>query len=243
MATIGLLKKLKHRYDSFTEEARAKACKKSYSQSGEDLIIDYIFTNYLHIQKPTYLDIGAHHPTYLSNTYLFYRKGCSGVCVEPDKSLYEGIRKKRKNDKCLNIGVGLTGTASASFYVMSEKTLNTFSQEEAERYQSYGHYRIKETLQVDLLPINTIIAQNFSPYPNLISLDVEGLDYEILKSMDFEKYRPEVFCIETLTFAQDKSERKLDEIILLMQGNGYFVYADTYINTIFVDNEAWRNRQ
>ncbi|MFM6249337.1 MAG: hypothetical protein ACKPEQ_09345, partial [Dolichospermum sp.] len=55
----------------------------SYSQCGEDLIINFIFNN-LGIINPSYLDIGAHHPTYLSNTYSFYRKGCQGVCVEPD---------------------------------------------------------------------------------------------------------------------------------------------------------------
>ena len=243
MKTIGLLKKLKRRYDRSMEEARMMACKKSYSQSGEDLIIDYIFTNYLHIPRPTYLDIGAHHPTYLSNTYLFYKKGCCGVCVEPDRTLYDEIRKKRCNDTCLNVGVGLAGASKAPFYIMSEKTLNTFSQEEAERYQGYGQYRINEIIQVDLLPINAIISHNFSTCPNFISLDVEGLDYQILKSMDFQKYRPEIFCIETLTFAQDKSERKLDEIVLLMRDNGYIVYADTYINTIFIDNEAWSKRK
>jgi hypothetical protein len=60
--------------------------KVSYSQSGEDVIVDFIF-QILKIQKPSYLDVGAHHPSYLSNTYLFYQKGCQGVCIEPDPVL------------------------------------------------------------------------------------------------------------------------------------------------------------
>lgn len=230
-------------YKGISKERRLNIPLKSFSQSGEDLIIDYIFTNYLRIHNPSYLDIGANHPTYLSNTYHFYKKGCRGVCVEPDKMLFLEIQKKRKEDKCLNVGVGFQAASKVPFYIMSEKTLNTFSREAAERCQGYGYYKIQEVTEVDLLPIDVIISKNFSSCPNLVSLDVEGLDYQILKSMDFRKYRPEVFCIETLTFVQDKSERKLDEIITLMQGNGYFVYADTFINTIFVDNEAWRNRQ
>ena len=90
--------------------------------------------------------------------------------------------------------------------------------------------------------VNEIIEHNFEKCPNLISLDIEGMDYLILQNFDFKKYRPEVFCVETLTYAEDKSERKLVEIIELMRINGYFSYADTYVNTIFVDNAAWNNR-
>ena len=216
--------------------------KMSYSQSGEDLIIDFIFTNYFKIVKPTYLDIGAHHPIYLSNTYLFYKKGSWGICIEPDETLFTELSMRRKNDLCLNIGVGVTERITADFYVMTEKTLNTFSKREAERYQSYGTCKIEKILQVPLMHINEIICQHFPTCPNLISLDVEGLDYDILKSLDFITFRPEIFCIETLTYVQDKTERKLTEIINLMVDNNYFVYADTYINTIFVDKVAWKSR-
>ena len=51
-----------------------------------------------------------------------------------------------------------------------------------------------------------------------------------------------IFCIETLTFFQDKTEEKLGYIIDYMNENGDMTYADTYINTIFVDKSAWRNR-
>lgn len=243
MSESNIIKIAMQHFTKISKERLRDKPNKSYSQSGEDLIIDYIFTNYLRIHNPSYLDIGANHPTYLSNTYHFYKKGCRGVCVEPDKTLFMEIQKQRREDKCLNVGVGFQAASKVPFYVMSEKTLNTFSKEAAERCHGYGYYKIQEVTEVDLLPIDEIISRNFSSCPNLISLDVEGMDFQILKSMDFIKFRPEVFCIETLTFVQDKSERKLDEIISLMKENGYFVYADTFINTIFVDNEAWRSRQ
>jgi FkbM family methyltransferase len=243
MSESNFIKKAMQHFTNIGKERLRNKPKKSFSQSGEDLIIDYIFTNYLRIHNPSYLDIGANHPTYLSNTYHFYKKGSRGVCVEPDKSLFLEIQKQRREDICLNVGVGFQLASKVPFYVMSEKTLNTFSSEVAERNQGYGYYKIQEVTEVDLLPIDEIISRNFSSCPNFISLDVEGLDFQILKSMDFIKFRPEVFCIETLTFVQDKSERKLEEIIAFMQENGYFVYADTFINTIFVDNDTWHNRQ
>jgi len=214
----------------------------SYAQCGEDLIIDFIFST-LNISKPSYLDIGAHHPIYLNNTFLFYQKGSTGVCVEPDPALFSQIKKKRSRDICLNVGIGVTKESKANFYIMTSKTLNTFSKKEAERYQSYGSQKIKRVIQIPLVPINEIISQHFTTFPNFISLDTEGLELEILKTFDFSKFRPEVFCIETLTYTEDKSEQKITEIIDFMISKEYFNYADTYINTIFLDKNSWNTRQ
>ena len=238
-----LLEALKHRLLPKLRQLRRnhlENCKISYSQCGEDLILHQLFTA-LGIGKVSYLDIGAHHPTYLNNTYLFYGCGGHGVCVEPDPSLFKEFGKKRSHDVNLNCGVGVS-PGEADFFVMSENTLNTFSKAEAERYQSYGQQRIAKTIKVELKTIHDILGAHFVGCPNLVSLDVEGMDYQILQSLDFKKYRPEVFCLETLTYTEDKSERKLTEIISLMQTNGYLAYADTYINTIFVDTAVWRNR-
>jgi FkbM family methyltransferase len=214
--------------------------KLSFSQCGEDLILQHLFM-VLNIQRVSYLDIGAHHPTHLSNTYLFYRQGGRGVCIEPDPALFREFPKRRPRDTHLNCGVGIK-PGKADFFVMSSSTLSTFSKAEAERYQSYGRQRVMKTIKIRLETINEIIRQHFDQTPNLVSLDVEGLDYLILQNFDFKKYRPEVFCLETLSYTEDKTERKLTEIIELMHANGYLTYADTYINTIFVDAAAWNNR-
>jgi FkbM family methyltransferase len=214
--------------------------KVSYAQCGEDLIIQYLFM-VLGINRIVYLDVGAHHPTFLSNTYLFYRSGGHGVCVEPDPSLFRQLGAERPHDIHLACGVGIA-SEKADFFVMSNDALNTFSKAEVERYQSHSKERIEKIIRTELKTINEIIEHNFKKCPNLVSLDTEGMDYLILQNFDFKKYRPEAFCVETITYAEDKSEHKLTEIIELMRTNGYFSYADTHINTIFVDNAAWNNR-
>jgi FkbM family methyltransferase len=232
---FGFLSKLRQVQRNSTENSKT-----SYAQCGEDLILQYLFM-VLGIDRIIYLDVGAHHPSYLSNTYLFYQNGGRGVCVEPDPSLYKEFSRKRPHDTHLNCGVGITA-GEADFFIMSTSTLNTFSKEEAERYQSWGHQRILKTIKMELKTINGIISQYLEEVPNLVSLDVEGLDFAIMQNFDFSKYRPEVFCLETLTYTEDKSERKLTAIIELMHENGYLTYADTYINTIFVDGAAWEKR-
>jgi FkbM family methyltransferase len=221
--------------------APAPEYKMSYAASGEDMIADFVFRG-LNIQSPTYLDVGAHHPTYLSNTYFFYQKGSRGVCVEPDPTLFPAIASARAGDVCLNVGVGVGAEDEADFYVMTTRTLNTFSREEAERYQSYGNQRIEEVIRMPLVPINEIIGRRFAACPNFVSLDVEGLDLDIIRSFDFDRFRPEVFCVETITYTEDKTETKITEIIDHMISKGYFPYGDTYVNTIFVAREAWLNR-
>jgi FkbM family methyltransferase len=213
----------------------------SFSQSGEDLIIDQVFMT-LGREQITYLDLGANHPTRFSNTYLFYLRGGSGVCVEPDPSLQPLFKKWRGRDKLLSCGVGLE-EGEAEFYIMTTNTLNTFSKDEAQRYQGYGTQKIEKVIKLPLKPVNWMLQLYFEKSPNLISLDIEGMDFQILNSLDLVKWRPDVFCIETLTYTEDKTERKLDNIIEYMQSKNYIVYGDTYINTIFVERDAWQKRK
>lgn len=212
----------------------------SYAQCGEDLIVNHLL-GLLNIPNPVYLDIGAHHPTYLSNTYFFYKKGFRGVCVEPDPRLFMKLSKIRKRDTCLNVGVGSEKMSGdkMDFYIMSSRTLNTFSKAEAERYQGYGNQKIEQVIAIPLISVDDIMKKYFVSTPNFVSLDVEGLDFKIIQSIDFSNYRPEVLCIETLSYTEDRTERKVDEIIELMHQNRYVTYADTYINTIFVEQESW----
>ena len=232
------LYKLKKFIHAFMADEHSKL---SYSQCGEDLIIDFLISQ-LKISNFKYLDIGAHHPTYISNTFLFYEKGYSGVCIEPDPFLFKTIAKRRSKDKCLNIGVGLNNISSAPFYIMTEKTLNTFSKEEADKYASYGKQKIEQIIDLPLIRINDIIKNYFTSVPDFISLDVEGMDLAILTDFNFTLYRPKVWCIETLTYTENKTEKKIKETIDYMISKDYLVYADTYINTIFVDRKTWFNR-
>lgn len=213
--------------------------RKSWSQCGEDLIMRYLF-DLLRIARPSYIDIGAHHPWYYNNTYLFYRQGARGVNVEPDPSLYAGLRKGRPRDVNLNIGIG-PREAEMDFYVMSSRTLNTFSAIEARKYVEQQGLRIVATRRIKVRTFAQAVDTHMGRTPDLVSVDVEGLDLDLLRSIDFSRYRPHVFCVETISYAQgDGSGIKSAEIHALMIGNGYKLYADTYINSIYVAESSWR---
>ena len=208
--------------------------KKSFSQYGEDLIIENAL-NILREKSISYLDIGANHPCLISNSYYFYRKGATGTLIEPDPFLYKILKKKRPNDKILNCGVGFDEKIkTAKLYIMNNPVLNTFSFEEAKRMENNTNYKIVKDINIELIPINFILEE-MENLPSFLSIDVEGLDFEILNSLDTQKYRPGLIVAETLTFDPNTGGEKIDKIVELMIKKKYKVLADTRLNTIFID--------
>jgi FkbM family methyltransferase len=209
----------------------------SYAQTGEDIIIDFL-KEAKGLRNFNYLDIGANHPIKFNNTFKFYEQGYTGVCVEPDPVLHKKLSEARKRDTCLNVGVSDVETEAAEFYVMKDSTLNTFSKKEAESIEANRLGKILQVQKIKLLNINTIIEKYFgSIAPVFVNIDVEGLDEQILRTLDFKRFRPVIFCIETVHYTPDASSGKRKEIMDLMIGNGYEPFADTYINTIFIDKQ------
>ena len=214
--------------------------KNSYSQAGEDAIIRFLFDS-KKIKNPTYLDLGVYLPDYHNNTYLFYKLGARGVLVEADESLINRIKQARPGDKVLNIGVGVTDLSSSDFYIFNEPALNTFNREEAIHRENHGTYKIVKISHVSLKSINGIIIENFRTYPDFLSVDLEGLDLSVLKSLNFQKFPIPVICAETCTYSENHIKTKNNDLVDWMISQGYFVYGDTYINTIFVNNKWFKS--
>jgi hypothetical protein len=158
--------------------------------------------------------------------------------------LIQAFIELRSEDTNLNVGIGIDGSAmQTDFYIMSARVLNTFSREEAERIHATTQYKIEKVAPIDLMSVSKVMEQYFSlKRPDIISIDVEGWDFEIVKSLDLDQLRRTVFCVETLTYTEDKSEKKRTDIIEYFIEKGFFVCADTYINTIFVDKSVWLSR-
>ncbi len=208
----------------------------SYSQSGEDLIVKFLLEMLCGKRPVRYLDIGANHPFYISNSALFYAEGGRGVLVEPDPYFAKLLRAKRPRDTVIQAGVHFSGDKKADFFIFDTPTLNTFSAHEAERYASMGH-RLVRKLAVDLMGINEILEA--SGDIDFMSLDVEGLDMAILEMINWEKYRPICVCVESAAYDARNEPRKATEIIRFMESKNYLLYADTFNNSIFVERARW----
>ena len=78
--------------------------RKSYAQHGEDLLVEHLM-RVLQVHHPFFIDVGAHHPYLLSNTYLMYQQGARGINIEPDPSLIAAFQQYRPKDTNLQCGV------------------------------------------------------------------------------------------------------------------------------------------
>ncbi len=211
--------------------------KLSYAQQGEDLALWEILHLVLRIEHPTYMDVGAHHPVFNNNTYYFYERGSRGVLVEPNPGLHGVLEQVRPHDVLVRAGIGVTAQAEADFYIIGgseDGQLNTFSREQAEALvtRSRGHYSIAKVMKIPLLNINELMRKHWNGPPNLLSLDTEGFDLPILRSLDFKRLRPDVVCVETVEIG---GRRLLADIMQLMANNNYEIRGGSFINTIFVD--------
>jgi FkbM family methyltransferase len=220
--------------DARRELATHKLGQISYAQTGEDLILWGMLYWTLHIEKPDYIDIGAWEPIESNNTYLLYSHGCRGVLVEPNPVFCEKLKAVRVGDTVIEAGVGTGDATEADYYVMEGGggQLNTFSKEEAEARDREG-IKITKVVKLPLVNINKLLEQHFKSAPALFSIDTEGLDLAILKTLDFDRWRPPVFCVETIL-----PGARLDEDIVQFMASKDFKYrGGNIVNSIFVDRK------
>jgi FkbM family methyltransferase len=212
--------------------------RQSHSQQGEDLIVQSIF-EVLEIRQPTYLDIGAADPCRDNNTFLFYQQGCRGVLVEPNPAYCRKIRFQRPRDTVLNAGVGVSSQTEADYFMVGGRDgdyLNSFSKTQIDDIiaRSDGMRYIAKVLKMPLININQLIETHLQKAPSFLSIDVEGLDLSILQTLDFQRFRPAIFCVETIAIGTTRIET---EILDLLKSKGYSIRGGTFVNTIFVDNQ------
>lgn len=189
----------------------------SYSQNYEDLIVEKFFDKKY---RGKYLEIGAYHPTRLSNTYRFYKIGWRGTVVEPNPEVKNIFNKIRPKDKFINAGVSNIND-SMNYYQFLIPALNTFSKEEAEKNIYNGH-KLEKTVKIKTIKVDEIIDENI----DFLSIDTEGFDELILKNWPWKKSHPKVICIE------DGSKK----IKYLLKRFGYLKKGKTKSNSFFLKN-------
>ncbi|NDY83475.1 FkbM family methyltransferase [Orrella sp. NBD-18] len=201
-----------------------------YAQDGEDLVLARLLENN---EKGFYIDIGAHHPTRFSNTYLFYLRGWSGINVDAQPESMDVFKKHRPRDINIECGIGLS-KGEENYYQFNEPALNTFDQEEA-KIKSVSPYKIINVVKVEVRRLEEILDIHLSPSQSIdfMSIDVEGKDLEVLQSNNWLKYRPKYILAETLRTNIDKiSECPLS---MYLSSVGYDPICKVY-NTIFFES-------
>ena len=220
---------------------------KTYSQAGEDMVIRFIFEGVIKSPLTSYFDLGANFPVNISNTYYFYHMtNISGVCLEANPRLADVFSKERPRDTVLNMGIVPENLANASpdgmdFYILDADGLSSFDKEQVDKCVTEGRAKIIDIVKVPVITINTLFEKFYNGGVDFVSIDIEGLELDILKDLDFEKYRPKVFCIETVSNECGKLVKN-NLTADFMKSKGYEIAGDTFVNTIFID-KIYMNRK
>ena len=177
------------------------------SQFGEDVFVGKYFAG-----RPsgTWLDIGAFHPRIASNTERLRRRGWTGINVDADPAKIRLFMWFRRGD--VNVCAAVAGP-SRSHAVLRRGASGS----------SYGSMdRLELTDGPDALPTRTvadILAEAGPSQVDFVSIDVEGLEAEILAGFPFDQYQPELFCVEVLDTTLDGV--RASPVTELLAGHGY----------------------
>lgn len=163
---------------------------RSYAQFGEDVFVRHLLAS----PQGTYVDIGSGHPISGSNTYAFYELGWNGILVDPVASNIQASRDVRKRDEIVQACIGGTGEG-ITFYEYDVYQYSTTSAERVEELRGLGY----EPRSSYVSPMRTLASLGVAAAPTeacFLSIDVEGMEMQVLKSNDWATFRPAVLVIE-----------------------------------------------
>ena len=167
----------------------------SHSQFGEDYVI-YSLLREKGIQNEAvrYIELGVWNPIRLSNTYLFYECGAKGILVEANPRYINAIETIRSNDIVLNRAVVSEDRRGESipFYITEDGGTSSIDAKSIDEHKT----SIEEKVEVKTVTINKCM-ELLGERCTVLSIDLEGLDEEVLFSLDFDRYAPEIICAET----------------------------------------------
>ncbi len=208
------------------------------SESGEDKLTEELLSEVRH--EPFLVDVGAWDGAIWSNSLYFIRSGWRALLFEPSPGPFKKLahlHKDRAGVTCLPIACAdMTGTAKLFFGSDGAETsgMSTLCQDQNEWF---SQARSSESVLVEVDTLTNVLCANDAPRSfGILSIDTEGMDYEVLLGLDFDAYRPTVIITEEYTFDREKYALKYSMLIK----ENYNLAHKVGSNTIWVDSTVNR---
>jgi FkbM family methyltransferase len=159
----------------------------SFAQNHEDEIVWNYFD-----RKPNgfFMEVGANHPTRLSQTWFLEQRGWKGILVEPLPSCCEKLREVRKNSTVCQIAVGAPEQVGKAVFNVAE----------ADAWSHMGSVKGEvsgtKQIEVEVTTLDNIVEKAGSPKIDFLSIDTEGMELQVLSGFDLKKYCPTLILLE-----------------------------------------------
>ena len=198
----------------------------NFSQNYEEVVLSEIFSN---VNNGFYIDVGCHHPRRFSNTALLYKNGWNGINIDASAKNLKLFNVFRKRDKNVNALIS-EKSENLKFYYFNESALNgILSQSKVDSLKDLGYKVINEefitTQRLDDILVTCKIPNKTI---DLLDIDVEGYDFQVLKSIDLNLFHVKVILIET-------GENE-NSIIKYLSNFNYNIYKKIDRNVFFLKN-------
>lgn len=164
-----------------------------------------------HARGTRFVDIGAYDGDVFSSTRELVNKGWHGVYVEPNPLILDRLRTvaSLSNSEVLPVAIG-TSCCEMTFYANGD-LVGSLNEDHAEKWRKNGG-SVFEPVTVDVIDINTL-ADRIGYNYDFLNLDVEGLNWDVYRQIDFAKWKFNTVCIEY--------DDKFDEIRVSLERAGF----------------------
>lgn len=163
---------------------RNKKSSHHFGEFGEDIFINRFFKN---INNGFYVDVGCYHPHKGSLTNLLYKRGWSGMNIDISKTsidLFNLIRKKDINLNCaISNFIGETNFYENSLINQQNSLIKNNNNQSEKKISCFTLDKILEKHKINNL--------------DYLNVDVEGNELNVIKSINFKKYKPLLISIES----------------------------------------------
>jgi FkbM family methyltransferase len=207
----------------------------SFSLEGEDMILRKIFQNK---KEGLYVDVGANLPYRYSNTAYFYQNGWRGINIDASERSIELLKRIRSGDINICALVGSVNTP-INYYVFDDEAYNTSSDSLVKHYADNYKMKPLKKVKIKTAKLKNILNENLGHKQRIdfMSIDVEGKELDVLKSNNWDIYRPEVLIIEDLNITN--LEKALNsEITKYLKEQKYVPFAKTITNIFYSNSDA-----
>ena len=205
-----------------------------FSQFGEQEVLIHLFAKK---KKGNYLDIGAGRPITRSNTFALYKEGWHGVTIDPIKSnqmLHKLFRPRDKFIRCLVGGNKNASLGLIDFYEFDRVDYSTARVDVAQALISpESSVSLRSLSRLPIIEIRTLYEQEKIEFVDLLSVDCEGMDFEIIDSIDWGNvFPPSVICIEN--YFLGKTDVRIQNLLTSV---GYQLFAEKFPSSIYVHED------
>ncbi|KOY88273.1 hypothetical protein AD998_17800 [bacterium 336/3] len=220
---------LKYWFLSFNRLTFGRSARISYAFTGEDRLIESILKPKI-TKTGFYVEVGCNHPTFISNSFLFYRRGWKGICVDANENLIHKYKYLRPRDKAICSFVSNI-SKPIEFIELTNNVLSSIDKNYIEKCLKEGQ-KIVSKKNIQPRSLTEILDEQSCPLIfDFLSVDVEEHDYEALSSLDFDKYTPLLIVVEAEDFNPNQPEKH--QIYQLLTNKGYQLNGYILTNLYF----------